>query len=184
MQIFRRFLVIAAVSFWLGGFTFYASVVVPVGQQVLGSHLRQGLITQQVTHFLNLSGALALLVFAWDNLAAQNSQRRLARWLTWLGMAALLPVLMWLHQRLDLQFDSQRGEVRDALAFYGDHRWYLWLSAGQWAFGLAYVVLTLLAWRAEDRISEERIRRGPLANELLAGSEKNRSETIGEQNAF
>ena len=32
----RRFLVLAALFFWQGGFTFYASVVVPVGQQVFG----------------------------------------------------------------------------------------------------------------------------------------------------
>ena len=46
MTILRRFLVLIALFFWQGGFTFYAAVVVPVGQQVLHSHLRQGFVTQ------------------------------------------------------------------------------------------------------------------------------------------
>jgi hypothetical protein len=38
----RRFLVLAAVMFWQGGFTFYEAVVVPVGSEILGSHQDQG----------------------------------------------------------------------------------------------------------------------------------------------
>ena len=148
MQTFRRFLVVAAVAFWLGGFTFYASVVVPVGQRVLGSHLQQGVITQQVTHFLNLSGAVALLIFAWDNLAEKRCCW--ARWLAWFGMLGPLPVLVWLHQRLDLQFDTENLGLADPAAFRSDHRWYLWISAAQWGFGLAHVLLTLLSWRSAD----------------------------------
>ena len=37
MEAFRRFLVIAVVAFWLGGFTFYASVVIHTGHRVFGS---------------------------------------------------------------------------------------------------------------------------------------------------
>src|SRR5260370_29138158 len=42
----RRFLFFAAVAFWLGGFSFYGGVVIEVGSRVLGSHLKQGFITQ------------------------------------------------------------------------------------------------------------------------------------------
>ena len=73
--LFRRFLVLVALMFWLGGFTFYASVVVPVGQRELGSHLEQGFITRQVTNYLNLSGAVALVVLAWDVAASRESSR-------------------------------------------------------------------------------------------------------------
>ena len=66
MTILRRFLVLIALFFWQGGFTFYAAVVVPVGQQVLHSHLRQGFVTQQVTNYLNLTGAIALVPLAWE----------------------------------------------------------------------------------------------------------------------
>src|SRR5271156_6553534 len=66
MTLVRRFMVLALLMFWLGGFTFYASVVVPVGADVLGSHLRQGMITRHVAWYMNLSGIAALAVFAWD----------------------------------------------------------------------------------------------------------------------
>jgi hypothetical protein len=176
MQIFRRFLVIAAVAFWLGGFTFYASVVVPVGQRVLGSHLQQGVITQQVTHFLNLSCALALLIFAWDNVAGSRGRR--PRWLTWLGMLGPLPVLVWLHQRLDRQFDTDNLGLVDPAAFRSDHRWYLWISAVQWGFGLVYLALTLLTWRADDSTAL-----AGAAEERLSKSARDYSETVEEQNA-
>src|SRR5260370_16274673 len=63
----RRVLVLAALMFWQGGFTFYAAVVVPVGQDVLGSHLAQGFITRQVTNYLNLAGGLALGILGWES---------------------------------------------------------------------------------------------------------------------
>ena len=73
----RRLLVLAALMFWQGGFTFYAAVVVPVGKEVLGSHFNQGRITRRVTVYLNLAGAVALLPLAWD---AAASADRAARW--------------------------------------------------------------------------------------------------------
>ena len=34
MTLVRRFLVVAALMFWQGGFTFYSAVVVPLGQKL------------------------------------------------------------------------------------------------------------------------------------------------------
>ena len=65
LTLLRRFSVIAALMFWQGGFTFYAAVVVPIGQENLG-HEEQGFITREVTNYLNLAGAAALLLLAWD----------------------------------------------------------------------------------------------------------------------
>jgi hypothetical protein len=78
----RRFLVLIALMFWQGGFLFYAAVVVPIGQSVLGSHLEQGMITRQVTTYLNLAGCISLFIFGWDTRAARDSSRprRLGRW--------------------------------------------------------------------------------------------------------
>ena len=45
--------------FWLGGFTFYAAVVVPIGREVLGS--AQSDVTRHVSFYLNLTAAIALL---------------------------------------------------------------------------------------------------------------------------
>jgi hypothetical protein len=58
----RRLLVLAALLFWHGGFTFHAAVVFPVGQEVLGSHRVQGFFTGRVTNDLNLAGTVVLLV--------------------------------------------------------------------------------------------------------------------------
>jgi hypothetical protein len=149
----RRYLVLVALMFWQGGFTFYASVVVPVGQEVLGSHLEQGFITRRVTDYLNLAGVVALLPLAWDTAAARDRARwrtRL-RWLTWLGMAALLAVLVWLHPRLEALLDVETHTIADGKLFRSSHRSYLWISTIQWACSLVYAGLALLAWRSEDR---------------------------------
>ena len=47
MHTLRRFLVVVALMFWLGGFTFYAGVVVPVGTRALKSPMKQALITRR-----------------------------------------------------------------------------------------------------------------------------------------
>jgi hypothetical protein len=148
----RRFLVVAALMFWQGGFTFYAAVVVPVGQEVLESHLRQGFITRQVTKYLNLSGAVALLILALDLVAAREAAwvRRL-RWLLWLAMVGALAFLVWLHPHIDQYLDPVREKLINGKAFRPGHRLYLWVSTVQWGCAIAYAWLTLRAWREMDR---------------------------------
>jgi hypothetical protein len=154
-KLFLRFTVIAALMFWQGGFTFYASVVVPIGQATLG-HLQQGLITRQVTNYLNIAAVVALLPLAWDvaSTRAQASRRRL-RWLTWLGMAVMLGLLVWLHGRLDDLLDVEAVRVLDRGLFRPQHRAYLWLSTMQWVLGILYLLLTLQSWREEDTVTAD-----------------------------
>jgi hypothetical protein len=150
MLLLRRFLVLIALFFWQGGFTFYASVVVPVGQHVFGQ-LRQGFITRQVTVYLNLAGAVALIVLVWDQLAARSLLRwRGARWLLWTGMVFALLWLFWLHGQLNELLLVQGRIIRDPDLFRTRHRLYLWVSTGQWACGLLYLFLTLSIWRKQD----------------------------------
>src|ERR1700746_354095 len=66
MTVVRRWLLLWALMFWQGGFTFYGGVVVPVGSAVLGSEREQGFITRKVTNYLNLAGAVALAIWGWD----------------------------------------------------------------------------------------------------------------------
>jgi hypothetical protein len=141
----RRILASAFLSLWMGGFTFYAAVVVPVGQDVLGSHREQGFVTRRVTDYLNASGAIALLVLAWDTLAsrAQRTLERRLRLGAWIGLAGTLAVLVWLHQRLDALLDPDSFSIRDHRSFYALHRWYLLTSTVQWAFAIGYAVLSL-----------------------------------------
>ena len=156
MILLRRFVVLVALSFWQGGFTFYAAVVVPVGQQVFG-HLRQGFITQQVTFYMNLAGAVALLLLVWDLLGAQDAARwrRTMRWLLWGGMTAALLWLYWLHGQMDALLVFKGRIIRDAESFRTLHRLYLWISTVQWGCGLLYLVVTMVVWSREDRGSKK-----------------------------
>ena len=157
MLLLRRFLVLIVLFFWQGGFTFYAAAVVPVGQQVFG-HLRQGFVTRQVTVYLNHAGAVALAVLVWDLLAVcdLSGWRRRTRWLLWAGMIVSLAVLYWLHGRMDELLETDGLIILDRDAFRPRHRLYLWISTVQWAWGLLSLILSLAAWRAEDRLTANR----------------------------
>lgn len=155
MLLLRRFLVLLALFFWQGGFTFYASIVVPVAQQVLG-HLRQGFITRNVTVYLNLAGSVALVLLLWDQFAARDSAhwRRRSRWLFWLGMFLTLLWLFFLHGQMDELLLVKGLIIRDHDLFRMRHRLYLWISTLQWACGLLYLVVTLVSWRKEDELGK------------------------------
>lgn len=153
MTLPRRLLVLFALMFWLGGFTFYASVVVPIGAAVLGSAAEQGWITRQVTVWLNVAGAGALVVWAWD-LAAEPARSRalqLLRWLLWLVLLGTLIALFVLHGRLEEHLDPIAGRIYRRADFYTLHRCYLWVNTVQWAAGLVLIGLTLHTWRGADR---------------------------------
>src|SRR5207247_5841896 len=70
----RRFLVIVALGFWLGGFAFYAGVVIHTGHRVFGGMRETGFLTQQVTGWLNVSGVAALTILFWNALANWKCQ--------------------------------------------------------------------------------------------------------------
>lgn len=153
MVLARRYLVLIALMFWQGGFTFYVSVVVPVGTAVLGSALRQGFITRQVTGWLNLTAAVALAVLACDLLLCRDTSRARSwsRAGIWSFMLACQVLLFRLHARLDGMMEEKGRILLDPEAFYPVHRVYLWTHTAQWAAGLVFVLLMLVAWRAEDR---------------------------------
>src|SRR5262249_11724241 len=102
-----------------------------------------------VTNYLNLAGAVALVPLAWDAGMSRDPvvRRRRLRWGCWLMLALTLALLGWLHLTLDRQMDLPDY---DSTAFRPLHRAYLWISTVQWACGVVYLVVTLLAWRAED----------------------------------
>ncbi|HET6575643.1 MAG TPA: hypothetical protein VFG68_18735 [Fimbriiglobus sp.] len=159
MTSLRRLVVFQAFLLWQGGFLFYTAVVVPIGTDVLGSSLVQGLITRRVTDRLNLFGAAWAAAFAWDLLACRDParRRRLARWLGWAGCVALLGVLAWLHGELDSLIDLEAEKLRDRPTFKAIHIVYLWVSTIHWALALGLAWLTLRAWRAEDGVPSSRV---------------------------
>jgi hypothetical protein len=149
LTLVRRFLVLAALVFWLGGFTFYGAVVIPVGLRTIG--MPQTLVTGPVTHYLNVAGAVALVPFAWDIYRCRDRSRGRAviRWITWAGMSATLAGLFGLHDLLLRQVDA--GTTSADLSFRVAHEAYRWLGTGQCIFGVMFAGVTLAAWRGEDR---------------------------------
>jgi hypothetical protein len=150
----RRFLVMTALLFWQGGFLFYSSVVVPIGQEMLGT--TQAFVTRRVTQSLNLAGAVALVVLLPDALArgAGSRLRKRLRLAAWVGMAVALGTLVWMHPHLDAFLDHELHIVEDHKGFRPWHRVYLWVSTIQWALGVVYLWLTIGAWRDDDRAAE------------------------------
>jgi hypothetical protein len=152
MVTLRRYVVLIGLMFWQGGFIFYASVVVPIGTEVLGSPLKQGFITRQVTGWLNVSAAVVLAILAGEMLLGRDAERwrRGTAWACWVGMSACQVVLFRLHSYLDSLMQVRGRIVLDPEAFGYWHRVYLWTHTVQWAFGLVFVALMLMAWRRED----------------------------------
>jgi len=157
MRTVRQYLVLVALMFWLGGFTFYASIVVPIGTEVLGSPHLQGFVTREVTRQLNITAILALLPLLWDVLAEPDSFRW--RWRIrlglWMGMVFCQVFLFLLHGRLDEWMRRDEVEGIDEVAFQAGfrplHRLYLWTHTIQWFFGLLYIALMLRVWQGTRR---------------------------------
>jgi len=149
MTTFRLLLV------WQGGFLFYTTFVVPAGTEALGSPAAQGVITARVTDWLNVLGLVGLAVLAWElNYSRDLDPRRTAaRWWLWgLALACQL-LLLYLNLLLDAFMNPARTRVEVREPFYPVHRAYLWASTVQWVACLPLAVLTIAAWRAEDRRS-------------------------------
>lgn len=151
MTLLRRFLVIQALLLWQGGFVFYAAVVVPVGSAELGA-FEQGRVTREVTGWMNLFGAAAVAVLAWDQLAGDGpAWARRTRWGLWAVLAGGLIALGVLHARVEGYIDFAAGRMADRSQFYFWHAVYMDVAAAQWVAGLAYVAFTLRAWTADVR---------------------------------
>lgn len=130
-----------AVAFWWGGFTFYASFVVRIGEDVSDA-TTQGFVTQQATHLFNLLAAILLFVSFYkiwlhrsrDAAQAPRDQRiKLVRRAAWTLVLLTLVGLLYVHQLLDAKLDPATFSIQDRPEFYRMHQAYLWLATFQWA---------------------------------------------------
>ncbi|MCU0702412.1 MAG: hypothetical protein MUF18_00285 [Fimbriiglobus sp.] len=134
-----------AFALWQGGFVFYSAVVVPVGTDLNGA-FAQGLVTQRVTHWLNLIGLACHGAYLWHLWATRGA---LWKWGLWVAGVALLGGLVAAHWRMDALLDTDTLTTADG--FRGWHIAYLWGSTAHWAIGL------VLAW---GTLMEPRPKRG------------------------
>lgn len=141
-------------AMWMGGFTFYAEIVIPTASHVLGSHRQVGFITQQVTHWLNLIGIAALAVFLWNLLAEwprQPARRRLCLAGAWATMLLSHVGLFATHPFIDRLLDAQTRGISDFDRFENLHTVYLGFATLQWFAALFYAWVSLQAWRFADQ---------------------------------
>jgi len=148
-----RFATVIALAVWFGGFTFYSTAVIATSQEVLHSHLRAGLITQQVTNWLNWISLPALAICGGNLSAQRKDPRRLWIWLlgaAFAGMVVTQVMLFPAHRILDARIVEHR--VADDAAFFRLHRVYLVLATLQWCATVVYIWATLVLWT--DRVKE------------------------------
>ena len=147
------FLALASFAVAFGGFTFYVSIVVPVGTEILGSSRAQGEITQQVTHWLNgFTGiAVGLMLVEWWTCSVREKSptQSLSGWprielAAILFVALCLITLVILHPIMDQFIEGEPRKIRVVRrgAFYQWHRVYLWVSTLQWLAAWIW----LMAW--------------------------------------
>lgn len=141
-RIFVRITLLLAFATWWGGFTFYASVVVPVGSEILGSSRTQGFITQVVTHRLNMAAALTIFAIACDVWVNRHSRKKKHIFLETgiaLGLLVCLATLVFLHPKLDELIDLSGEAIFNEDKFYRIHQAYLWVSSAQWVLGALWM---------------------------------------------
>ena len=119
---------------WLGGLTFYAAVVVPIGAAVTDS-TTQGFITQRVTFWLNALGT-AYVALTWTDLRGGAGRGLQVTWC----LVAIAQMALWLlHPVLDRMLDPDTLSISDAENFYRWHRYYLLATTIQWGAAVAHV---------------------------------------------
>lgn len=134
----RQFVLLLAIAFSFGGFSFYAAVVVPIGSDVFDA-TSQGFVTQRVTHVINYASFVTGVMLLWEGLAARRNKHFFALLAIY---SVCLIALFAMHPQLDelLNFDDQ--SVIDSVKFYNLHRIYLWTSTIQWlaTIGMIWLV--------------------------------------------
>ena len=137
-----------ALSVWMGGFTFYSAVVIPVLHDSLGS-VDTGYVTQRVTDYINAIGLGTVLIW-WMAAWVERSDRLVLTRQLRLGLLAtttlILLGLIALHRVMDGRLEA--GSLR---GFYPLHRVYLIASTLQWFVNVGLMAALLIG---QERLPE------------------------------
>jgi hypothetical protein len=150
----RRYVVMLVMAMWMGGFTFYALIVIPTAEAVLGSERQTGFITQQVTRWLNLIGLVALLTLLWNVRSSWKSKYprlRLGLLLCWTLMFLAQAGLFITHPFMDKLLDPQTRAIHGHGQFANLHQIYLTFATTQWIAALSYIWIAFNLWRHADQ---------------------------------
>jgi hypothetical protein len=139
-----RLLWLVGFSFWMGGFVFYTSYVVPILREEVGE---SGIVTRHVAVIFNRLGAVVLAYWflVWWIERRQPAWRTTALVLLILNaalQACLFSAYPWLA--------AAPQELSDPV-FYFRHRVYLWLHTIQFLLSVCTLAITLRRWQLTDR---------------------------------
>jgi len=129
-------------ALWWGGFTFYSSIVVHLGMEILGDHIKMGMITKSVTNYINGIGSIVLFIslpFLIANKKTGENYFHTIGW-EWFVLVCLQLVLLYVHHVLASMI-TVAGTITLQPGFYNVHRIYLLTSTAMW------VVIPLLYYR-------------------------------------
>ncbi len=128
-------------SIWWGAFTFYAGIVVPVGMRVLGSHFEMGMITQQVTIYLNIFSLIIFLIYAYCLKNEDVTMNSLLEEIIAISLISFQLLLFLLHYYKTDLIDFEQHKILNPDIFYLLHRIYLIVET------LIWVVVSFLIFR-------------------------------------
>lgn len=147
-----RILLLLVFALYWGGLTFYTGFVVRISHDVLNDPMDGGLITQRVTAVLQTLGVVAVVLMACNCVVVARQSPKYGYALV--AFTALLGCsligLFVVHGQLDAIIDVGASEITDRDAFDAGHRRYNQLTTIQWLASLAYLPITVLAWRSID----------------------------------
>jgi hypothetical protein len=153
LELLRRFVVVAALGLWLGGFTVYTAFVIRIGhRQIPGG--RFGFVTGEVTSVLDILGAIAAgvailnLVLGWRHLGRGVRWTALA---TTVALSGALAADVLTHAQLNRVLDYQTHAISDFGRFETLHERYELFATIAWGAGLLHLLSLLAGWRAVDR---------------------------------
>jgi hypothetical protein len=132
-----RLLFLVALSIYIGGFTFYSAVVIPILHDRLASSFEAGLVTQRVTDALNALGGVTLAL-GWFTFGLTVLCRGgVSQWQPSMLLISTicLVALVMLHRVMD-----QKLATASLTGFYPWHRAYLWTSTTQWFANLGLLI--------------------------------------------
>ena len=146
MKFFITLLAIFSFILWWGGFTFYASFVIPTGQKILGDHVMMGFITEEVAPTINIAALIACLLFFISEWIRSERNFRRMRPFVWICLSLMLVLIVAsfiLYPYMQALLDNQTHKEIDHNRFYFLHRIYLLLATGLWLNGVIYIILSV-----------------------------------------
>ena len=147
-----RILLLLVYALYWGGLTFYTGIVLRISHDVLNDPIDGGMITQRVTGVLQILGVVATVLMLCNCIVVVRRSPKygyaLAACTVILGCSLI--GLFVVHGQLDAIIDLQASQITDRVAFDAGHQRYNQLTTVQWLASLAYLPITVFAWRDID----------------------------------